>query len=70
MIYGHNSTIHRTTELDVEVDREGKVVAVWYRCTLLPFKQEDVDQPRAASMRSCYTDKKAIRPLLAVELGD
>lgn len=70
MIYGHNGTIHRTTKLDVEVDRDGKVVSVWYRCMLLPFKQANVDQPRAASMRSCYADKKKIRPLLAVEVGD
>lgn len=37
--YGLNGTIHGTTHLDVEVDAEGKVRAVWFRCQLLPFRQ-------------------------------
>jgi hypothetical protein len=39
MIYGHDGTIHKTRYLDVEVDDDGRVVAVWFRCLMLPFKQ-------------------------------
>lgn len=37
-IYGHDGTIHQTTHLDVEVDSEGVVQTVWFRCMMLPFK--------------------------------
>lgn len=47
--YGGGGTIHRSTELDVGVDREGNVVAVWYRCQSLPFKQYDADLSFAGS---------------------
>ena len=39
--YGDGTTIHSTGHLDVEVF-EGKVVAVWFRCQMLPFEQADV----------------------------
>lgn len=65
-IYGHDKTIHRTTQLDVEVDKNGEVVAVWFRCQPLPFRQSNVDDWRAKSMRAMpATDK-----LLAVELEE
>lgn len=36
--YGDGGTIHGTTHLDVEVDPDGKVVAVWFRCQVLPYR--------------------------------
>lgn len=52
--YGGDGTIHRTGQLDVEVDAWGNVVAVWFRCQPLPFKQVRVAEPRAAEMRGMY----------------
>jgi hypothetical protein len=54
IIYGFDKTIHRTKLLNVEVDKNGKVVSVWYRCMLLPFDQTIVDDYRANSMNHCY----------------
>lgn len=53
--YGGDGTIHGSTELDVET-RDGKVVAVWFRCAALPFKQVEVDAERAKEMRRMYAD--------------
>ena len=33
------NTIHATDYVDVETDQNGKVLAVWFRCSTLPFKQ-------------------------------
>lgn len=52
--YGGNGTIHSTDHIDVETDNHGDVVAVWFRCQLVKFKQHDVDDNRAASMRGAY----------------
>jgi hypothetical protein len=49
--YGDDGTIHHTTTLDVET-RNGKVVAVWFRCQAIAFKQSEVDKDRAAEMWS------------------
>jgi hypothetical protein len=57
--YGGDGTIHRTGELDVEV-HEGKVVAVWFRCAMLPFRQCDCDADRAASMNAAYSDNEKL----------
>jgi len=38
--YGGWGTIHGTDKLDVEVE-DGEVVAVWFRCQMLPFTQHD-----------------------------
>ncbi len=46
---GTRNTIHATEHLDIEV-RKGKVVAVWFRCMELPFKQHDVDKQREKDM--------------------
>ena len=51
MIYGHNKTIHGTQWLNVEVDRDGHVVSVWFRCCALPFDVTIVDKERATEMR-------------------
>lgn len=49
--YGGTGTIHSTGYVDVEVDKNGDVVSVWFRCSMLPFKQHNVDEARAADMR-------------------
>ena len=49
--YGGDGTIHKNGELDVSVDKNGKVVAVWFRCMMLPFKQVNVDDSRANSLK-------------------
>ena len=41
--YGDDGTIHQTGSVDVGVDKDGKVVAVWFRCAMLPFIQYDAD---------------------------
>lgn len=38
-VYGHNKTLHGTTHIDVETDKKGNVIQVWFRCQPLPFKQ-------------------------------
>lgn len=56
--YGNNRTIHGTNHLDVEVDKDGKVVAVWFRCMMLPFKQTNVGDDRADDMRRASINSK------------
>ena len=48
--YGGDQTIHGNDSLDVEVDKNGRVVAVWFRCSIVPFRQHDVDDHRAKAM--------------------
>mgnify|MGYP001579770811 CR=1 FL=1 len=66
MIYGHDRTIHRTGYVDVETDEKGQVVAVWFRCATLPFKQHRVDGERARQMR----EGSKPPPILAIEFLD
>lgn len=47
--YGDGGTVHSTGHLDVEL-HDGAVVAVWFRCQPLPFRQHTVDRRRAVSM--------------------
>jgi hypothetical protein len=35
---GSRNTIHASTKLDVEVNEQGEVTAVWFRCLNLPFR--------------------------------
>lgn len=53
--YGDGGTIHNTTYLDIET-KDGKVVAVWFRCQTLPFKQTEVDNNRTKSMLNAYKE--------------
>ena len=69
MIYGHGRTIHQTGEVNVELDKDGKVVSVWFRCMHLPFTQDVVDDRRADEMRKAYSEHPA-RPIEAVHLKD
>jgi hypothetical protein len=50
MIYGHDGTIHGTQKLNIEVDRDGNVVSVWFRCMALPFDVTKVSTDRAVEM--------------------
>lgn len=64
--YGDGGTMHDTNRLDVEV-RGGRVVAVWFRCQQLPFRQSEVSADRARSMDVSHVE--ALR-LTGVELID
>jgi len=35
--YGDGGTIHNTGTLDIEM-QDGQVMAVWFRCQMLPFR--------------------------------
>ena len=37
--YGGTGTIHSTGTVDVQLNKDGDVVAVWFRCRMLPFTQ-------------------------------
>lgn len=67
MIYGHDKTIHQTRHLDVETDTQGQVIAVWFRCLRLPFRQSWVQPPRALAVRAGYEANER-HNLLAVEV--
>jgi hypothetical protein len=54
--YGHDKTIHRTKILNVEVDKNGRVVSVWFRCMALPFDMTVVDDNRAIDMDRMNAD--------------
>ncbi len=47
--YGSGGTIHSGRHLDVEC-HNGRVVAVWFRCTPVEFEQHNVEETRAADM--------------------
>lgn len=63
--YGDNKTVARTDNLDVEVSADGKVVAVWFRCQPLKFKQALADHGRANDMIEMYkTDMPSINAII------
>jgi len=68
IVYGFDGTIHKNESLDVEV-RDGKVVAVWFRCMLVPFEQSNVGKDRAEEMGSAYASG-VVPGLRAVILED
>lgn len=67
--YGGNGTIHSTGLVNVEIDKNGKVVSVWFRCCMLPFDQTIVEKSRADEMRRAYAEGK-IPSLVGVEILD
>lgn len=69
MVYGHDGTIHCSNQLDIEVDDQGEIVSVWFRCAGLPFKQINVGKSRADEMRRMYSENK-IHPITAIEFKD
>jgi hypothetical protein len=70
MRYGDDRTIHKTGMVNVELDKNGKVVSVWFRCMCLPFDQTVVDDTRADDMRQLYAEHPAPRPIVAIEFGE
>lgn len=66
--YGNGGTIHSSGVLDVEV-HEGKVVAVWFRCQALPFRQANPHANRATEMRRMSADVNRLI-LCGVEIKD
>jgi len=66
-VYGGDRTIHGTRHLSVET-HHGTVVAVWFRCQQLPFRQHEVDGPRAAEMGAVDPDE--LPRLESVEVTD
>lgn len=67
-VYGHDKTWHQTGEVNVEL-YEGRVVSVWFRCSLLPFTQTEVDLVRAGSMNRAYQPPWGQR-IVAIEFED
>lgn len=58
--YGDDNTIHSCGEVNVERDPvTGAVVAVWYRCAMLPFTDEVAGTERANDMKRAYKDYKS-----------
>ena len=53
--YGDGGTIHNTNHITIET-HNGKVVAVWFRCQPLPFKQSIAGAERAYEMERMYKD--------------
>ena len=71
MRYGDDKTIHGTQHLDVEVDKAGSVVSVWFRCMMLPFEVTVVDDNRAQEMQDAYNrPNNGIQHLNAVIIGE
>lgn len=64
--YGDGGTIHDDGHVSVEV-HDGRVVAVWFRCQQLPFRQHDVNAARTAEMDATHAE--TLR-LTGVELLD
>ena len=67
-VYGNDKTWHQTEQVNVEI-HNGVVVAVWFRCTPLPFDVSDTDKNRAVEMTRMYGEGN-IPGLVAVELID
>lgn len=65
--YGGNGTIHSTKHLDVELGPDGTVIAVWFRCQMLPFVEHRVDESRA-KLLDYFLDSTL--KLLSVELQE
>lgn len=67
--YGGTGTIHRTGHLNVET-KNGEVVAVWFRCQLLPFDQVEVTEARADEMRFLGEDLPMIIEGIVLDRGE
>lgn len=66
--YGGDGTIHGTTQLNIEMEN-GEVVAVWYRCSALPFDVTEVHDNRAREMRKMYR-QDTMPKIFGLELWD
>jgi hypothetical protein len=56
--YGDDRTIHGTKLVNVEVDKKGRVVSVWFRCALVSFDQTVVGDDRAVEMTRAYAKNR------------
>ena len=54
--WGRDKTWHRTGCLNVEIDRHGRVVSVWFRCLALPFSYKKVNDGRAEEVAAMYSE--------------
>ena len=61
MKYEKDKSIHKKDTLDVEVDENGKVVAVWFNCLALAFRQSNANVTRASDMERMYADNEVAR---------
>lgn len=68
MIYGHERTIHSTQKLNIEIDKRGSVVSVWFRCCPLPFDVTVVDEDRAIEMANMSDGVNKHSKLNAVDI--
>jgi len=64
--YGDNRTIHHNGYLDVEIYK-GTVVAVWFRCLPLPFKETRIDADRAKSLKGINETSFEIKAVIIEE---
>lgn len=42
--YGNGGTIHHSGTIDIDVDKSGHVIQVWFRCRTLPFRVSFLDE--------------------------
>lgn len=66
--YGNGGTMHRTDYLNIEL-YDGKVIAVWFRCQLLPFVQWHTGGTRAFDMNLAYKEHDGFS-ITGVEVRD
>ena len=69
MKYGGNETIHQTGQVNVEVNQNGEVVSVWFRCMPLPFTESVVDDRRSKEMHGMYA-KSPAKSIVHIEFDD
>ena len=69
MKYGRGGTIHQTTDVNVELDKNGKVVSVWFRGCPLSFTQSICSDERAKEMRRMYAEGSG-QKIVAIETLD
>lgn len=70
MIYGNEGTIHGTQKLNIEIDKRGGVVSVWFRCCALPFDVTVVDEGRAIEMANMSDRVNKHTKLNAVDIDN
>lgn len=67
--YGDSNTIHSNSEVNVEINPKGQVIAVWFRCMRLPFTQTIVDGLRAEEMSKSYKEEPPMG-IIAIDFID
>lgn len=61
--YGWNGTVHASELLNIQLGPDGKPIAVWFRCQMLPFDVSHVNQPRGV-------ENQSLPRIMAVEVID